>query len=189
MSRKVLFGIQRMFTFFYFVDRLENTKTVIMKISKFLPMLLFLGVLAFSSCNDDDEEEEPAPTRSELLVNKNWSVTGLTVEPAIDIDNNGTQENNLIPFLAPCFLDDFFRYNSNGTYTGEEGASKCDPNDPQVFESGTWLWNSDQTRLVMNFSGGSRDVLVTSITAGELKYNDVIVDNNVTYTFSYTLNP
>lgn len=161
-----------------------------MKVSKFLPMVLFLGVLSFSSCNDDDDEDDPTPpTKTELLTARNWIVEGLTVEPAIDIDNNGTQENNLIPFLAACNLDDFYDFNADRSYTIEEGASKCDPNDPTIVESGDWLWNSDNTRLIFEPNGGTTmEAEVISLTATELVAEFTVVDQNVTYTYTQTWN-
>lgn len=162
-----------------------------MKVSKFLPMVLFLGILSFSSCNDDDDEDDDPtpPTRTELLTARNWIVEGLTVEPAIDIDNNGTQENNLIPFLAACNLDDFYDFNADMSYTIEEGASKCDPNDPTIVESGDWLWNSDNSRLIFEPNGGTTmEAEVISLTATELVAEFTVVDQNVTYTYTQTWN-
>jgi hypothetical protein len=160
-----------------------------MKVSKFLPMVLFLGVLSFSSCNDDDDDEDPTPpTKSELVTGKNWMTTGLSVEPAIDIDGNGTQENNLIPFITACNLDDFWDLNTDGTFTLEEGASKCDPNDPSVIASGDWLWNSDQTRIIFEASGDNEERKVISVSATEMIWEFTFVDQGVTYTYTETLN-
>ncbi|MEM9052168.1 MAG: hypothetical protein AAGC47_08975 [Bacteroidota bacterium] len=163
-----------------------------MKISKFLPMLLFLGVLSFTSCNDDDDEEDPpAPTRSELLTAKNWSISELTVNPALAIGQNGNPETNLIPFTPACVLDDFENYNSGGTFTWEEGASKCDPNDPDIFASGNWLWNSDETKLIVQENDGSSiEFTIVSISSTEMVRERVEVDQaaQVTYTFTETLN-
>lgn len=161
-----------------------------MKVSKFLPMVLFLGVLSFSSCNDDDDDEDPAPpTRTELLTGRNWMVEGYNIEPAIDIDGDGTQENNLIPFIAACNLDDFYDFNVDGSYTIEEGASKCDPNDPTIVQSGDWLWNSDNTRLIFEASGGgTSEAEVISITATEVVVEFTSVDQGVTYTETQTWN-
>ncbi|HKK40267.1 MAG TPA: lipocalin family protein [Cryomorphaceae bacterium] len=161
-----------------------------MKVSKFLPMVLFLGVLSFSSCNDDDDDEDPTPpTRTEMLTAKNWMVEGWNIEPAIDIDNNGTQENNLIPFIEACNLDDFFDFNTDGSYTIEEGASKCDPNDPTIVESGDWLWNSDNTRLIFEASGGTTtEAEVISISKTEMVVEFTSVQQGVTYTQTQTWN-
>lgn len=161
-----------------------------MNVLKFLPAIAFLSFIMVS-CSDDDGGGSGGGTpasRTQLLTAKNWSVITLTVEPAIDFDQNGTQETNLIPFIQACTLDDFERYATNGTYTFEEGASKCDPNDPQVYESGTWLWNSDETRLVRNNAGQTSDVLVSALTNSSMTQVLTTVQQGVTYTFTATYN-
>ncbi|MGB6036768.1 MAG: hypothetical protein WBG42_10915 [Cryomorphaceae bacterium] len=161
-----------------------------MKVSKFLPMVLFLGVLSFSSCNDDDEDDDPTPpTKTELLTARNWMMTGFNVAPAILMPQTGTPETNLIPFEAACNLDDFWDLNTDGSYTREEGASKCSPNDPTVFESGDWLWNSDNTRLIFEPNGAaSYEAKVISLIATELVLELTSVEAGVTYTFTQTFN-
>jgi len=160
-----------------------------MKVSKFLPMVLFLGVLSFSSCNDDDDDDdEPAPTKSELVASKNWMTTGLTVSPGLAIGQNGNLENNLIPFSAACNLDDFWDFNADRSFTFEEGASKCDPNDPSVIASGEWLWNSDETRLILEVGTESEERKVLSVSTTEMVWEFTVVDQGVTYTYTETLN-
>ena len=61
----------------------------------YLPLLAITASLIFTSC-EKDEEEPPAPTKSEMLTSRNWRMTALNVEPALDVDGDGTQENNLI---------------------------------------------------------------------------------------------
>jgi len=153
-------------------------------------MVLFLGVLSFASCNDDDDEEDPTPpTKTELLTARNWMVEGWNIEPAIDIDNDGTQENNLIPYIQACTLDDFFDFNTDGSYTVEEGASKCDPNDPSIVDSGDWLWNSDNTRLIFESSSGTNsEAEIISISATEMVVEFTTVNQGVTYTETQTWN-
>lgn len=153
---------------------------------KTLAMFAIAASLSLTSC-DKDDDEEPAPTRSELLVAKQWKMTVLNVEPALDIDGNGTQENNLIPYVGACTLDDFWAFQSSGNYTSEEGASKCDPNDPQIIESGQWLWNSDQSRLVMNANSETFEARVVSISSGQMIWEYTLVNNGVTYTFTQTM--
>jgi hypothetical protein len=151
-------------------------------------VLLVLAIsLVFSSCkkDDDDDNNTPAPTKKEMLTGNNWSIVAYSVEPAIDYDQNGTQENNLMPYLQACNLDDFYNLNADNTYTAEEGSSKCDPNDPQVYENGNWVFNSDETLVVFSPAGGqSYEFSIESLNASRWDAEQVVVANGVTYTFS-----
>jgi hypothetical protein len=144
--------------------------------------------LVLSSCSKDEEETvAPAPTKKQMLSGNNWVIKAYTVEPAIDIDQNGTQENNLLPYLQACNLDDFIDLNEDNSYTAEEGASKCDPNDPQVYETGDWSFNSDETFIVFSPDGqASYEFSIESLSASQWEAKQVQVSNGVTYTFSLT---
>lgn len=157
------------------------------KITSALIAMLCIS-LSFSSCKKDEEEEPaPAPTKKELLSGNNWELTAYSVEPAIDIDQNGTQENNLMPYLQACSLDDFTDLNTDNTYTSEEGPSKCDPNDPQVFESGSWSLNSDETLVIFSPSGQqSYEMSIESLSSSQWEAKQIVVSGGVTYTFSLT---
>ena len=153
------------------------------------------GVLDVDSCFCDCPQGftgdgcEIEATITDLLTANDWMVVGLNIEPAIDIDNNGTEENNLIPFIPACTLDDFFDFNTDGSYTIEEGASKCDPNDPDIIETGNWSWNSDNTNLIFEPNGGTtRDAEVISISATEIILEFPSDLDNVTYTETQTWN-
>lgn len=149
-------------------------------------IILICTSLLFS-CKKDEETTTPAPTNKDKLVGKNWTLSAYSIEPAIDIDGNGTQENNLMPFLQACNLDDFYDLNSDNTYTAEEGASKCDPNDPQVFETGTWAFSSDGTLVIFSPNGGaSYEQSIESLSTSVWEATRTVVQNGVTYTQSLT---
>lgn len=136
------------------------------------------------SCKKDDKKNEP--TKTELLTGNNWVTTRIEIEPAIDFDGDGTQENNLTPYFDPCDLDDFLNLKTDKTYIIEEGASKCDPNDPQVVETGTWTLSSNNTRLVLSSGGSSSDYLLKTLTANKMVTAEELVLNGVTYTITTT---
>ncbi len=75
----------------------------------------------------------------------------------------------------------------NGTYTFEEGASKCDPSDPQVWDSGTWVFNSDQTIIVMTSSTyGSINAEIVELTSSKLLVSHDETVDNIKYTITDT---
>jgi len=151
--------------------------------SKFYLSLLtafILGAVMLGGCKKKDD---PEPTRSELFTNKNWRVTAWTSDPAISI--NGVLVTNVFNQMDPCSKDDLFRFNSNGVYTFDEGASKCNTNDPQTT-TGTWSFNSDQTIVSVTEAGGTTSYNIESVSESTLKANTVFNDGNNNYTWSFT---
>ncbi len=155
---------------------------------KLLALFLMLSSLAFTGCSDDDDA--PAPSREQLLVAKNWVLTAITVNPALFNPQTQTEMSDLFPLFPLCKRDDFTNYMSNGTYIVEEGASKCDPNDPNTVENGTYTWNSDKSVIIHNQAQGqgSYEYIVKTLNSDQLIVEQVTVEDNIVYTFTVTFN-
>jgi len=139
-------------------------------------LLLVALVFTFNSCKKDKDEVVTPKTKTQLLCGKNWKITAATVDPAIDWNGSGAVSANLYNQLQTCEKDGINVYNSNGTYTSDEGASKCDVSDPQTV-TGTWVFNTNET-------------IITLITLNEttlvLSYSEVINSVNYTVTATFT---
>lgn len=146
------------------------------KINLLLIVSLFLATL---SCKKDEE-----PTKKELLCGKNWTLVAETVSPAINL--NGTLITDLYSQLEDCSKDDIGIFNTNGTYTFEEGPTKCDVNDPQVWDSGTWVFNSDQTILVLTGSDGTLNAKIVELTSSKLATSQEMTIDGIKYTITDT---
>ncbi|MBC7923253.1 MAG: hypothetical protein H7Z75_19425, partial [Ferruginibacter sp.] len=114
---------------------------------KKLRLLVWLTVLAFvfNACKKEDNDE-PTLTKTDFLTAKPWRTTSLTVNPRFPADTTG---NNFLPadiysIRDACENDDIKKFNKNFSYSFEEGATKCDPNAPTVFETGTWTLSADE---------------------------------------------
>ncbi len=105
---------------------------------------LFMILLACSACDKDDESK--TQTKEELIVNKNWVITGHTSK-----ENNNPVEDEFKDYDI-CNADDIFRFSKNGTFEINEGTTKCDPADPQIFSQGTWSINQDDLTMTENNS-------------------------------------
>lgn len=93
------------------------------------------GLLALSSCKDDDEETR---SKTQLLTEKTWKLTsvkvlGLSVPP------------------EDCEADDIYTYTTGGAYSKNEGATKCDVDAPQTV-SGSWEFSSNETILTITYT-------------------------------------
>src|SRR3954471_11837852 len=146
------------------------------------PVLFSLGLafsisaVLFTACKKEEKTPEPEPaapapapalTNTQKLAGKNFKATACTVDPGI---NTGSVTiTNWYAQMENCSKDDLVNFNTNGTYTFDEGATKCDPTDPQTT-SGTWLWNTNETILTIKEGSttSSYNVLVNDGTT--LKY-------------------
>lgn len=147
------------------------------KINLLLIVSLFLATL---SCKKDDP-----PTKKDLLTGKNWILTAETVSPAIDY--NGILITDLYAQMDDCDKDDISKFNANGTYTFEEGATKCDVNGPQIFDAGTWVFNSDQTILVLTSpSDGTINVEIIELTSTKIITKQEMTLDDINYTITDT---
>jgi len=129
-----------------------------MKLKNGLILIAFIAI-AFTACKDDEDKTTPSTkTKMELLTSGSWIPT--------DLLTNDTSFYDLIPV---CSRDDFYTFNSNGTYITNEGALKCDPNDPQT-SSDNWSFNSNQTKIIID--GDQADILELTETVMRLKSMD-----------------
>jgi len=131
-------------------------------------------------------DEENNPSNTDLLTSSPWIFVSYTVSPAIDWDGYGTMVTDILAQFDACNKDDISDFNTNNTYTLEEGATKCDPNDPQVYETGTWAFNSDETVLVMTDSDGfATNYNIVKISSTEITLKDeYTAANDIKYTFT-----
>ncbi|MFM9028652.1 MAG: lipocalin family protein [Bacteroidota bacterium] len=117
-----------------------------------------LSIALFNSCSkDDDSNNTTAPTKTQLLTAHSWKLTGLTV--------NGTDQ---FASVDACEKDNLYTFQSNGTGTLDEGASKCDPADPQTTNL-TWAFASNETILTLNDGSGALDLTLATLTSDQLR--------------------
>jgi len=110
-----------------------------MKNLKVLSLITVVMVFMFSSCKKDDETKSDV----DYLTAGNWRVTGMEIDPAIDIPGIGTITDVYEYMVEDCDKDDLIRFNPDGTLVEDQGAIKCDPDDPQTITDGTWTLNGN----------------------------------------------
>jgi Lipocalin-like domain len=167
-----------------------------MKQRLLLTLSMFISLLAMS-CNKDSGGGSVTPTvtvtKSDLLTKPTWKLTAMTVDPAAPFTTGGTPVANWYAQLGNCGKDDIYKFNAT-TYAFEEGASKCNANDPTVWESGTWKFNTTSTVIIM--SGTSPKVLnyefkLSELTATKLVLTREFQNNSsgLVYTLTQTFAP
>jgi hypothetical protein len=98
-------------------------------------------LIALNGCKKDDDKPV---SKSDFLTSGTWALTAAIT----DDDGDGTFETNEFATFDPCFTDNIWTFNSNGSAVVDEGPTKCDPSDPQV-QTGTWQLTNNETNLTI----------------------------------------
>jgi hypothetical protein len=131
-----------------------------MKNTRILGLTLLPMILALS-CKKND----PAPTASELL-SRNWKQTDLILTA------NGASQS-IFSQLSICEADNIYQFKSDGTLNITEGATKCDPADPDIAASGTWQLQENNTKLALSDDvNGTQKFTIESLSATDMVISD-----------------
>lgn len=143
--------------------------------------LIILTGAIMAGCQKDDNNNSTGATKTELLTSGNWKITSDYYDPAVDYNGDGQVENEVISFYSACDKDDLLIFKTNGTLTLDEGASKCDPSDPQVIQSSNWKFSSNETVIVVGPAGSEQSIQLLELSSTTLKIKVVFTELGVTY--------
>lgn len=118
---------------------------------KYIPFIL-IPILTFTGCLDDDDNNEDNIT-AQTISNKNYSYADYKVSA-----NSVTLTT--YASLDPCFRDDFYRFNLDGSGYVSDNIDRCDSIAPQRSEF-FWALLSNDTKIVIDY--GAADVEVYNI--------------------------
>lgn len=141
-------------------------------------------VLLFGACKKDDNN--PSPDASSILTTGSWQITS-SVSVIEYPSPAGTQTVDIYALAQDCIKDNTFKLNANGTITTDEGATKCDPNDPQTFTEGTWQLSNNDTKMKIDDGTSNVDADLVSVNNSSFTLRYVTYANNIksTTTSSY----
>jgi hypothetical protein len=125
---------------------------------KSLLLLLLMAAVSVSACKKDDEES----AEDKLTAVSCWKQTkNETFNPVTSIWENEP--------IDACTQDDCTKFNADKTLSFDEGATKCDPTDPQTG-TGTWTLSADGKMLTIsdNASGIAFIGTITELTSNKL---------------------
>lgn len=140
----------------------------------------------FTSCKKNDDNN--GVNGSSVLTTGKWQITASTsvIEYPAPF---GNQNVDLMQIVPSCQLDNYFIFNTNGSITSDEGATRCNSNDPQQTTSGTWqlLNNNTQLKLDAGTAGVfTADVLVMNSSTMQIRYVTYVNGPKATTTTTYT---
>ncbi len=125
----------------------------------FSSILILVSMLHINCSKENGSAPPTSKTKTELIAKATWKFSDAKV--------NGTSVSS---FLQSCQKDNILTFHSAGTGTADEGATKCDPSDPQTSPF-TWNFQTNETILFVStpfFSGGSSTFTLVSLTETEL---------------------
>jgi hypothetical protein len=132
-------------------------------------VLLASPFILLVSCKKKDP---PPPTKTEILTQGKWKLTGASAAGGI---------YDLMTSLKECQKDNFFTFNGNKSITIDEGASKCSDTSKQFTTDGNWsLFNNDTKmsisgdKITSGFGNLTGDVLRIDATTFQIKKDTVV---------------
>lgn len=141
-----------------------------------LTLLALSGLLVFAGCKKDKDDatpNNPQQNNKELLVGKNWKLTGAKAFLGDSIDVYNTD-----PYKAQveCAKDDIITFKNDNTYTLNDGGTACAT--AILPESGVWELSADQKTLTTDKGTDKEKVLnLILVTSSTLKANTTIEVN------------
>jgi hypothetical protein len=106
-------------------------------------LLTLLAIVSFVSCDKkDDDDDQPAKTKTELITTSTWKLSAATANGA-----------NAMSFIEACYRDNIGTFVSTSAGAGNgtivEGATECNPSSATTF---TWSFQTNETVLQMSSS-------------------------------------
>ena len=106
----------------------------------------FFVVGTFCTCTK--KQTDSADDLKKLLVAHNWQITQASVSPDLYSPILGGSTNDYFTyFVTTCIYDNRWRFFDNNTYQWDEGATRCNPTDPQIS---TRKWSFSLTLDAIN---------------------------------------
>ncbi len=132
-------------------------------------IIALIVIVTLGACSKSDTGA-PAKTKKTLLTQAIWK--GVTIEEATSATGPFTMRT-----IRPCRLDDYAQFRTDGTLEANEGATKCNPTDPQST-MGTWLFQNNETGLKISSQlGVLADYVIITLNENSL----VVIEDQTVY--------
>jgi hypothetical protein len=126
---------------------------------RYFPVVLLL-LLSVAACKKKETTPE-AVSKATLLADKNWRLTGATLNPPVVLI---ITVSDAYPYLESCQKDDLYKFKTDKTLSVEEGVIKCNTQSPVVKGTGTWSLNADETVLTFIYNNNTITGKLTQIS-------------------------
>jgi hypothetical protein len=140
-----------------------------------IALFLMGSLMLTTSCDKDDD-----PMTNEDLIIGTWRLSAFTVSPELPFIGS-----NVYSQIPDCTKDDLSIFEDNGVFKVDEGASKCNPNDPQTI-TGSYTFNPDMTVLTINDGSETESWDISEISDSQMVATYEESDTGVVYTYTLT---
>lgn len=148
-----------------------------------------IGLLSLASCQkDNDDSSQTQTTKTDLLTANTWKISAIAISPNFyDATLQQTFEQH--PYFTDCLKDNTIRFSKDGIANSDEGATKCEIDDPQTTED-KWEFDDNKSHLILNPGSSEtkftietidKDQMIFTLT-DEADLGDGVV-RELTYTF------
>ena len=159
-----------------------------MKTTKFVTALIIIFAIAFlstlESCSREvNEGKNSSLAKENLLSSEGWVLKTAVVD-------YGTQSMDILALMDDADKDDLLYFKSDNNISRDAGALKLNLEDKQVEETGTWDYNTEDSKLMLMENGSTTEMKVVSLTTSELVVEftefDATLQSNINGKFTYT---
>lgn len=131
----------------------------------------------FSSCKKDKDDDNTGNGKTDLITNGSWKISAvhekLGENPWVDITAQEYED---------CELDDRIQFSKPNIVTTDEGATKCDPSNPQT-DTGTWKFVNGEQEIEL----AGEEFHIDELTATSLKISVSGALDGFTYIYRISL--
>jgi hypothetical protein len=107
---------------------------------KLLPFL-FLVLFTVNSCKKKNDNK----SKTQLITERDWKAVKIEEK-----DNSLPWEDQLAGEPV-CITDDRYVFRVNNTYEINEGPTKCNISDDQIYDTGAWSLGDNETKFIWLF--------------------------------------
>ncbi len=147
---------------------------------------------ALTACKNDNNDPTPNPGNGPTFVGKKWGIQAMTISPKVDLDGDGTLDENLLVLMPDCSKDDLVIFQSDKKVTNENGSARCDDDEPATEQTGTWEYQQagNTLRVTDTEDGTAQDwkILESSGSTFKVQYTiDELTTAGQTYKATMTM--
>ncbi|PKQ66566.1 lipocalin-like domain-containing protein [Raineya orbicola] len=144
-----------------------------MKKINYFSTILFALLIGLGAFSCKKKQTEPSP--QEKILGK-WKITAWTMKAS-----NSPTIFDLYAIMDACTKDNYLEFRTGNVALENEGATKCNPSDPQET-TGSYTLSADGKTLTFTEGGNTTNSEVLELSNTTMKLKNVQTDSGVTYT-------